>query len=65
MERIEVKGRSVETFLAGSGPALLFLHPEDYFTQHLPWLEQLSKHFRVIAPLHPGFGHGRQPDAVQ
>jgi len=65
MERIDIKGRSVEAYVAGSGPALLFLHPEDYFTQHLPWLEQLSKQFRVIAPRHPGFGQTPLPDGFR
>jgi pimeloyl-ACP methyl ester carboxylesterase len=65
MERIDIEGRSVETFVAGSGPVLLFLHPEDYFAQHLPWLEQLSKHFRVIAPRHPGFGQTPLPDGFR
>jgi pimeloyl-ACP methyl ester carboxylesterase len=65
MERIDINGRSVETFVAGSGPTLLFLHPEDYFAQHLPWLEQLSRHFRVIAPRHPGFGQTPLPDGYR
>jgi pimeloyl-ACP methyl ester carboxylesterase len=61
MERIDIKGLSVEIFLAGNGPAMLFLHPEDYFAQHLPWLERLSRHFRVIAPRLPGFGQTPLP----
>ena len=65
MERIDIKGRRVEAFIAGSGPVLLFLHPEDYFAQHLPWLEQLAKHFRVIAPRHPGFGQTPLPDGFR
>jgi len=44
-------------FEAGKGPALLFLHgamvtPEAY----LPLLTLLAKHYRVIAPMHPGHG---------
>ena len=62
MERIEIKGRVVETYMAGTGPTLLFLHAEDYFAQHLPWLDQLSRHFRVIAPRLPGFGQSALPD---
>ncbi len=65
MERIDINGRSVETFVAGSGPTLLFLHPEDYFAQHVPWLEQLSRHFRVIAPRQPGFGQTALPDGYR
>lgn len=65
MENINVRGRNVETFMAGSGPTLLFLHPEDYFTQHLPFLEQLAKQCRVIAPRHPGFGQTPLPDGFR
>lgn len=65
MERIEIKGRSVETYMAGTGQTLLFLHAEDYFTQHLPWLDQLARHFRVIAPRLPGFGQTPFPDGFR
>lgn len=40
----------------------MFLHAEDYFTQHLPWLDQLSRHFRVVAPRLPGFGQSALPE---
>ena len=65
MERIDIKGRVVETYMAGSGPTLLFLHAEDFFTQHLPFLDQLARHFRVIAPRHPGFGQSALPDGFR
>lgn len=65
MERIDIRGQSVEVFMAGSGPNLLFLHPEDFFAQHLPWLEQLAARFRVIAPRLPGFGQTLLPDGFR
>jgi pimeloyl-ACP methyl ester carboxylesterase len=65
MERIDIKGRTVEILTKGSGPTLLFLHAEDYFTQHLPWLDQLSRHFRVVAPRLPGFGQSALPDGFR
>jgi pimeloyl-ACP methyl ester carboxylesterase len=65
MERIDIKGRSVEILVAGSGPPLLFLHPEDYFAQHSPWLDKLAGHFRVFAPRHPGFGQTPLPDGFR
>jgi len=65
MERIDIKGQRVETFIAGSGPTLLFLHPHDYFAQHLPWLEQLARHFRVVAPRLPGFGQTPLPEGFR
>lgn len=61
MERIDIKGRTVEIHRAGSGPTLLFLHPEDFFTQHRPWLDKLAQHFSVVAPRHPGFGQSQLP----
>jgi pimeloyl-ACP methyl ester carboxylesterase len=65
MERIDVNGREVEIHSAGSGPVLLFLHGEDYFAQHRPWLDHLSRHFRVVAPRHPGFGQTPLPDGFR
>lgn len=65
MERIEIKGRTVETYLRGTGPTLLFLHAEDFFTQHLPWLDRLAAQFRVIAPRLPGFGQSALPDGFR
>ena len=56
MERIDVGGASLEAFTAGSGRPLLYLHGEDYFEQTKPFLAQLARRFRVIAPRHPGFG---------
>ncbi|MSO90579.1 MAG: alpha/beta hydrolase [Acetobacteraceae bacterium] len=65
MERIDVRGRVVEAYMAGNGPILLFLHPEDFFTQHRPFLDQLARHFRVIAPRHPGFGQSALPEGFR
>jgi pimeloyl-ACP methyl ester carboxylesterase len=62
METIDINGIAVEAAMAGSGPALLFLHGEDYFAQHRPWLEQLARYFRVVALRHPGFGRTPLPD---
>jgi len=62
MERIEVSGISLEAFVAGSGPPLLFLHDGDYVAQNRPFLDRLAASFRVIAPRHPGFGTSPRPD---
>jgi len=62
MERIAIGETTIEAFVAGSGPPLLFLHGIDYFAQHRPFLDRLTQQFRVIAPRHPGFGQtGRPP----
>jgi pimeloyl-ACP methyl ester carboxylesterase len=61
MERIDIAGISIETWAAGDGPPLLFLHGIDYFAQHKPFLDRLARRFRVIAPRHPGFGATPRP----
>jgi pimeloyl-ACP methyl ester carboxylesterase len=61
MERIDIGETTVEAFVAGSGPPLLFLHGIDYFAQHKPFLDRLARQFRVIAPRHPGFGKSPRP----
>jgi len=63
MERIDIGGTALEAAAMGKGPSLLFLHGEDYFPQHLPWLERLAERFSVVAPRHPGFG-GSPADAA-
>jgi pimeloyl-ACP methyl ester carboxylesterase len=62
MERIDIGETSIEAFVAGSGPPLLFLHGIDYFAQHRPFLDRLTRQFRVIAPRHPGFGASPRPN---
>lgn len=56
MERIDVGGVPLETFIAGSGRPLLYLHAEDFFDEAKPFLARLARKFRVVAPRHPGFG---------
>ncbi len=56
MERLRFSGMEVEAYVQGEGRALLFLHGEDYFQQHRPFLDALARKWRVIAPRHPGFG---------
>jgi pimeloyl-ACP methyl ester carboxylesterase len=61
MERIEVGGISLEVWVGGDGPPLLFLHGGDYVLQNRAFLEQLAQRFRVVAPRHPGFGSSPRP----
>src|SRR5260370_15301163 len=61
MERIELGGISLELTIAGTGAPLLFLHGGDYVAQNRPFLDLLARHFRVIAPRHPGFGNTARP----
>jgi len=61
MERIEIAGISLEAWVGGSGPPLLFLHGGDYVAQNRPFLDRLAQKFRVVAPRHPGFGTSPRP----
>jgi pimeloyl-ACP methyl ester carboxylesterase len=65
MQRIDVGGVSVETWgggtSGGAGPPLLFLHGIDHFARHERFLDLVARHFRVIAPRHPGFGDSPRP----
>ncbi len=61
METIDVSGIAVETLVAGNGPPLLFLPGGDYIAQNRPFLDRLARHFRVVMPRPPGFGHTPRP----
>jgi len=56
-ETIEVNGRPVVITQAGQGTPFVYLHSSlGESVRWLPFLETWSKRFRVLAPLHPGFG---------
>lgn len=61
---ITVAGVTLEVEEAGSGRPLLFLHPGEGLQPNRPWIADLAKSFRVIAPHHPGFGGSALPDWV-
>jgi pimeloyl-ACP methyl ester carboxylesterase len=65
MERIEVGEVSLEAVVAGEGRPLLFLHGGDYFRQNCAFIEKLARHWRVLAPRHPGFGRSERPDGFR
>jgi pimeloyl-ACP methyl ester carboxylesterase len=65
MERVEIAGVSLEVLMAGEGPPLLFLHGGDYFAQHRAFIEELTRHWRVVVPRHPGFGGSERPDGFR
>jgi pimeloyl-ACP methyl ester carboxylesterase len=65
MERIEVGEVSLEVLTAGQGPPLLYLHGGDYFRQNREFLDKLARHWRIIAPRHPGFGGSERPDGFR
>jgi pimeloyl-ACP methyl ester carboxylesterase len=49
-------GHRVELLRAGEGPPLVYLHSFLGETRWLPFHQDLSKTFDVIAPAHPGYG---------
>ena len=60
MERIAVAGIALDVEVQGTGPPLLYLHPEHFAHLHDPFVAKLAQHWTVYAPRHPGFD-GRQP----
>jgi pimeloyl-ACP methyl ester carboxylesterase len=58
-------GVDLDILEGGTGPQMLYLHGGEavdaYGTRHL---EGLARHFRVIAPSHPGFGRSTQPNGL-
>jgi pimeloyl-ACP methyl ester carboxylesterase len=57
-----VAGQQVELLIRGEGQPLLFLHAGHGFEPHDPLVAALSKHYKVYAPSHPGFGASDRPD---
>src|SRR5437870_13887769 len=54
---ISIAGATLELVDRGQGRPLLFLHAGEGLAPERPWLELLSRRFRVIAPWHPGYGN--------
>jgi pimeloyl-ACP methyl ester carboxylesterase len=59
---VTVSGVELEIEEQGQGRPLLFLHAGEGLQATRPWLAQLARHHRVIAPHHPGFGGSALPD---
>ncbi len=55
-QTIQLGGTGLELIERGQGRPLLFLHAGEGLAAERPWLDLLSQHYRVIAPLHPGYG---------
>ncbi|NTJ11781.1 alpha/beta fold hydrolase [Rhizobium lusitanum] len=64
-DKLVCSGIEVEVLTLGEGEPLLFLHgglgPD---VPNNDYLYALAKHYRVIAPYHPGFGHLPRVDKV-
>lgn len=60
-ERLTIDGVEVDVVRHGTGRPLLWLHGLDGIDANGPFLQALARHFEVIAPWHPGFGHSQWP----
>jgi pimeloyl-ACP methyl ester carboxylesterase len=63
-DRRSVAGAELEIFIKGEGQPLLFLHAGHGVSTEDPLIDALAKHYKVIAPSHPGFGASPRPDGV-
>jgi pimeloyl-ACP methyl ester carboxylesterase len=61
LERVTIAGAAVRLFRGGVGQPLLFLHGACGHTGWMPFLDELSRRFLVLAPEHPGFGQSDDP----
>jgi pimeloyl-ACP methyl ester carboxylesterase len=61
-ETISVGGIGVHTWIGGQGAPLLVLHGAGGNRGWTRWLDQVSEHFTVWAPTHPGFGRSDDAD---
>jgi pimeloyl-ACP methyl ester carboxylesterase len=57
----QVANCSVSLLRAGIGDPLLFLHGASGAGPWLPFKEELSNHFELLVPEHPGFGRSETP----
>lgn len=64
---IDVAGgrASVRVFEGGEGAPLLYLHGAGGLFPNDPFVEALSKHYRVYAPLLPGYGDSEGADRLR
>src|SRR5438067_6126793 len=60
-EMITVDGATVRLLRGGSGTPVVFLHGAGGHTGWMRFLEELSQHFAVFVPEHPGFGQSDDP----
>src|SRR5205807_1435849 len=54
---VSIAGTTLELVDRGLGRPLLFLHAGEGLAPERPWLELLSRRYRVIAPWHPGYSN--------
>ena len=60
-EQLTIGDCTIQTMKGGDGPTLLYLHGAGGSKGWLPFMDQLSERFSLLAPDHPGFGASDTP----
>jgi pimeloyl-ACP methyl ester carboxylesterase len=60
-ERLNVLGIELELLRRGAGRPLLLLHGFDTIDADAPFLDLIARHYEILAPSAPGFGHSPRP----
>ena len=63
-EFLDVRGKKIQMLSGGSGDPLLYLHSAGGEVVWLPFFEQLSQHYTVYVPGHPGFSQSEGLDQI-
>ena len=63
-EFLDVRGKKIQMLSGGSGDPLLYLHSAGGEVIWLPFFEQLSQHYTVYVPGHPGFSQSEGLDQI-
>jgi len=61
---LDVRGKKIQMLSGGSGDPLLYLHSAGGEVVWLPFFEQLSQHYTVYVPGHPGFSQSEGLDQI-
>lgn len=62
---IDVRGLRIQVLSGGQGDPLVYLHSAGGETFWMPFHQALAQHFRVIAPVHPGFDQSEGLDRIR
>jgi pimeloyl-ACP methyl ester carboxylesterase len=63
VSEITIRGVTTDLYEVGAGRPILFVHSGEGLRPEVPYLTELAKSGRVIAPVHPGFGRHEVPRA--
>src|SRR5262245_8977307 len=61
---LTLHGVRLDVVERGEGRPVLWLHGEEGLDPDAPFLAGLATHGRVIAPVHPGFGHSPEAESI-